>query len=61
MTSYLSMSQSPVSFNIQDTKGQKNGKARSQSSDVVAYLDIAELQLMRDDIKKQKKETCTDP
>ena len=55
MISYISMSQSPTEFQIHDTPTQKNGEARSQSSDVVAYLDIAELTTMVNDMKKQSK------
>ena len=47
------MSQSPTGFQIHDTPTQKNGEACSQSSDVVAYLDIAELTTMVNDMKKQ--------
>ena len=49
------MSQSPINFMINDTVAQKNGEAASQSSDVVAYLDLAELQVMQADIKKQNR------
>ncbi len=55
MVSIISMSQSPINFDITENVTQKNGEARSQSSDVVAYLDIAELGVLRDDIKKQNK------
>ena len=49
------MSENIINFIIQDTVTQKNGEAASNSSDVVAYLDVAELQVMRDDIMKQNK------
>ena len=49
------MSENIINFIINDTSAQKNGEACSRSSDVVAYLDIEELQVMRDDIKKQNK------
>ena len=49
------MSQSPTEFQIHDTPTQKNGEACSQSYDVVAYLDIAELTTMVNDLKKQSK------
>jgi len=55
MFSYKSMSQSPINFILNDTKAQQNGEARSSSSDVAACLDLAELQVMHDDIKKQSK------
>ena len=55
MFSIISMSQSPIEFQINDTVAQKNGEARSESSDVVAYLDLEELQVMQADIKKQHK------
>ena len=55
MISYISLSQSPTEFQIHDTPTEKNGEACSQSSDVVAYLDIAELTTMVNDMKKQLK------
>jgi hypothetical protein len=55
MTSYLSMSQSTIEYQINDTNANKNGEANSKSSDVVPYLDIEELTAMRDDMKQQSK------
>ncbi len=55
MFSKISMSQSPLNFIMSDTVTQKNGEATSKSSDVVAYLDVAELQVMQADMKKQNK------
>ena len=49
------MSQSPTEFQVHDTPTQKNGEACSQSYDVVAYLDIAELTTMVNDMKKLGK------
>ena len=49
------MSQSPIEFQINDTVAQKNGEARSEGSDVVAYLDLEELQVMQADIEKQNR------
>ena len=55
MFSSMSMSQSPIFFIMEATKAQKNGEASSTSSDVVAYLDVEQMQVMQEDIKKQNK------
>ena len=49
------MSENIINFIINDTSAQKNGEASSKSSDVVACLDFAELQVLQDDIKKQNQ------
>ena len=50
--------QVPMYYQIYETPTltQKNGEARFSSSDVSAYLDVAELTTMVDDMKKQSQE-----
>jgi len=55
MFSAKSMSQSLTDFMINEINTQKNGEERSNSSDVVVFLDFAELPVMQDDIKKHER------